>query len=169
MVQFESLTIANPPATSVGRKSTLPRPLPTSNQSPRATGKSPSTFEQIVNRSALLKEAETDVAALLEKVSDMDDLIVQFDGCELGKRFIEAWKRPASSWRPAADTAALRQHRQRHSKKDNPFMSKKPQSRIGERSARTGKFVKKGTAARSPNTTVREHIPLPGKGSAKPK
>ena len=48
---------------------------------------------QIVNRSALLKEVETDVAALLEKVSDMDDLVVQFDGTEAGKRFVEAWKR----------------------------------------------------------------------------
>ena len=48
---------------------------------------------QSVNRSALLKEVETDVAALLEKVSDMDDLVVQFDGSEPGKRFIEAWKR----------------------------------------------------------------------------
>lgn len=48
-------------------------------------------------------------------------------------------------------------------------MSKKPQSRIGERSAKSGEFVKKGTAARHPSTTVREHIPLPGKGSAKPK
>ena len=48
---------------------------------------------QIVNRSALLKEVETDVAALLEKVSDMDDLVVQFDGSDAGKRFIEAWKR----------------------------------------------------------------------------
>ncbi len=48
---------------------------------------------QIVNRSALLKEVETDVAALFEKVSDMDDLVVQFDGGEPGKRFIEAWKR----------------------------------------------------------------------------
>lgn len=33
---------------------------------------------------------ETDVTALLEKVSDMDDLVVQFDGTEAGKRFIEA-------------------------------------------------------------------------------
>ena len=48
---------------------------------------------QIVNRSALLKEVETDVAALLEKVSDMDDLVVQFDSNDAGKRFIEAWKR----------------------------------------------------------------------------
>lgn len=48
---------------------------------------------QIVNRSALLKEVETDVAARLETVSDLDDLVVQFDGSEPGKRFIEAWKR----------------------------------------------------------------------------
>jgi len=48
---------------------------------------------QIVNRGALLREVETDVAALLEAVSDLDDLVVQFDGNEAGKRFIEAWKR----------------------------------------------------------------------------
>jgi len=48
---------------------------------------------QVVNRSALLKEVEADVAELLEKVSHMDDLAVQFDGSEPGKRFIEAWKR----------------------------------------------------------------------------
>ena len=48
---------------------------------------------QIVNRSALLKEVETDVAALLEKVGDMADLVVQFDGNDAGKRFIDAWKR----------------------------------------------------------------------------
>ena len=34
MVQFESLAIANLPATSVGRKSTLPQPPPTFDQSP---------------------------------------------------------------------------------------------------------------------------------------
>jgi len=48
---------------------------------------------QIVNRSALLRDVETDVADLLDKVSDMDDLVVQFDGNDAGKRFIEAWKR----------------------------------------------------------------------------
>jgi hypothetical protein len=47
---------------------------------------------QIVNRSALLKEVETDIAALLELVNDMDDLVVQFDGSDDGRRFIEAWK-----------------------------------------------------------------------------
>lgn len=48
---------------------------------------------QIVNRGTLLKELDTDVAALVEMVNDMDDLVVQFDGTEDGKRFIEAWKR----------------------------------------------------------------------------
>ena len=48
---------------------------------------------QIVNRSTLLKEVETDVAALVQKVSDMDDLVLQFDGTAAGQRFIEAWKR----------------------------------------------------------------------------
>jgi hypothetical protein len=48
---------------------------------------------EIVNKGALLKEVETDVAALVELVSDMDDLAVQFEGTEAGRRFIEAWKR----------------------------------------------------------------------------
>jgi hypothetical protein len=47
---------------------------------------------QIVNRGALLREVETDVAALLDRVSDLDDLAVQFDG-EAGRRFLEAWRR----------------------------------------------------------------------------
>jgi hypothetical protein len=48
---------------------------------------------QIVNRSALLKEVETDTAALMESVSSMDNLALQFDGTDAGKRFVEAWKR----------------------------------------------------------------------------
>ena len=48
---------------------------------------------EIVNRSALLREVETDTAALVEFVGDMDDLALQFDGTDAGKRFIEAWKR----------------------------------------------------------------------------
>lgn len=48
---------------------------------------------QIANRSALLREVETDAAALVAKVHDMDDLVVQFDTSEPGKRFIEAWRR----------------------------------------------------------------------------
>ena len=48
---------------------------------------------QIVNRSTLLKELETDVAALLEQLDDMDDLVLQFAVTEAGSRFLEAWKR----------------------------------------------------------------------------
>ncbi len=48
---------------------------------------------QIVNRSTLLKEVETDVAALVEKVTGMDDLVLQFDSNESALRFKEAWKR----------------------------------------------------------------------------
>jgi hypothetical protein len=48
---------------------------------------------QIVNRSTLLKEVDTDTADLLEQVADLDDLVQQFDGTDAGKRFIEAWKR----------------------------------------------------------------------------
>ena len=48
---------------------------------------------QIVNRSTLLKEVDTDTAELLEQVAGLDDLVLQFDGTDAGKRFIEAWKR----------------------------------------------------------------------------
>ena len=48
---------------------------------------------EIVNRSALLREIETDIAALLDAVNDLDDLALQFDGTDDGKLFIEAWKR----------------------------------------------------------------------------
>jgi hypothetical protein len=48
---------------------------------------------QIVNRSTLLKEVDTDTADLMEQVASMDDLVMQFDGTDAGKRFIEAWKR----------------------------------------------------------------------------
>ena len=33
------------------------------------------------------------MAALVADVTDMDDLVLQFDGTDAGKRFIEAWKR----------------------------------------------------------------------------
>jgi hypothetical protein len=48
---------------------------------------------QIVNRGALLREVETDVASLLDLVGDLDDLVVQFDGTDAGRRFGEAWRR----------------------------------------------------------------------------
>ena len=48
---------------------------------------------QIVNKSALLREVETDVAALVQLVTDMDDLVLQFTGSDAANRFQEAWKR----------------------------------------------------------------------------
>lgn len=48
---------------------------------------------QIVNRSTLIREVETDIAAMVERVSDMDDLAVQYSGTDAGDRFVEAWKR----------------------------------------------------------------------------
>jgi hypothetical protein len=36
---------------------------------------------------------QTDSAALVQLATDMDDLALQFDGTDAGKRFIEAWKR----------------------------------------------------------------------------
>jgi hypothetical protein len=48
---------------------------------------------QIVNRSTLLKEVDTDTASLVQQVTDLDDLVLQFDGTPAGQRFIEAWKR----------------------------------------------------------------------------
>jgi hypothetical protein len=47
---------------------------------------------QVVNRSTLKKEVATDVAALVSDVADMDDLLMQFDGTDAGKRFIAAWQ-----------------------------------------------------------------------------
>src|SRR5665811_1937736 len=44
---------------------------------------------QIVNKSALLREVETDTAALVQLATDMDDLALQFDGTDAGKRFID--------------------------------------------------------------------------------
>jgi hypothetical protein len=48
---------------------------------------------QIVNHSTLLKEVETDAADLMVQLSDLDDLNLQFNGTDAGRRFIEAWKR----------------------------------------------------------------------------
>ncbi|MEY3894690.1 MAG: hypothetical protein RLZZ214_209 [Verrucomicrobiota bacterium] len=48
---------------------------------------------QSVNRSTLLKEVETDTAALLEDLRDLDDLVLQFGGSAAGDRFIQAWKK----------------------------------------------------------------------------
>jgi hypothetical protein len=47
---------------------------------------------QIINRSTLIKEVETSTAGLLDEVSDLDDLVLQFDGTDAGLQFIAAWK-----------------------------------------------------------------------------
>lgn len=48
---------------------------------------------QIVNRNILHKELETETAAVMALVNDMDDLVPQFEGTKAGARFIEARKR----------------------------------------------------------------------------
>ena len=48
---------------------------------------------QIMNRSTLLREVETDVAVLRVQVSALDELVGQFEGSEAGTRFVNAWKR----------------------------------------------------------------------------
>ncbi len=47
---------------------------------------------QIVTRATLLKEVETDTAALLENLRDLDDLVVQFAATPAGQRFVQAWQ-----------------------------------------------------------------------------
>lgn len=49
---------------------------------------------QIVNRTALLRELETQVTGLLAALDDLDDLILQFAGTMSGDLFLSAW-RPA--------------------------------------------------------------------------
>jgi hypothetical protein len=46
----------------------------------------------IVNRASLRRELETHVAALIEAVTDLDDLAIQFDEDAAGRHFITAWK-----------------------------------------------------------------------------
>jgi hypothetical protein len=41
----------------------------------------------------LLREVETDTAALVQLATDMDDLVLQFTGSDAANRFQEAWKR----------------------------------------------------------------------------
>ena len=47
---------------------------------------------QIVNRATLLREVTTDTAVLLEDLRDLDDLIIQYNTTEPGRRFIQAWQ-----------------------------------------------------------------------------
>ena len=39
-----------------------------------------------------LRDLTTRIAALMEEIRDLDDLVIQFDGTEAGRRFISAWK-----------------------------------------------------------------------------
>lgn len=48
---------------------------------------------EIVTRSALVCEVETGIVGLVDDVSDTGNLVVQFDGSDPGKPFIEPWKR----------------------------------------------------------------------------
>lgn len=61
----------------------------------------------IVNRSALLKDLDAKVAALMEQLEDLDDLVIQYDGTAAGRNFIAAWRQARlivdSGHGPAAD------------------------------------------------------------------
>lgn len=46
---------------------------------------------KIVSRKTLLKELDTDMAAILSKLRDLDDLVLQFSETPAGCSFIEAW------------------------------------------------------------------------------
>ncbi len=46
---------------------------------------------KIVNRTALIRDLETRTAGLVDSVTDLDDLVVQFDGTDAGRLFIAAW------------------------------------------------------------------------------
>ena len=47
----------------------------------------------VVSRGTLLREIETDVAALLHVLDDLDGLVLQFRSTAAGRRFYEAWRR----------------------------------------------------------------------------
>jgi hypothetical protein len=46
----------------------------------------------IVLRSTLLRDLSAAVADLMEKLADLDDLVIQYDASEAGRTFISAWK-----------------------------------------------------------------------------
>ena len=46
----------------------------------------------IVSRSTQLRDLTTRVAGLMEELRALDDLVLQFDATEAGRRFISAWK-----------------------------------------------------------------------------
>ena len=91
ILNLASAAVSDPAA--AGRGVTAARVTTLTNAINAFTGVINLPRGQIVNRSTLLKEVDTDTADLLEQVADMDDLVLQFDGTDAGKRFIEAWKR----------------------------------------------------------------------------
>ncbi len=48
---------------------------------------------QIVNRGAKIRDVETRVAGLYERMPDLGDLVLQYGETEAGSAFIPAWKR----------------------------------------------------------------------------
>jgi len=48
---------------------------------------------QSVNQGTLLKESDTEVAALARRFRALSDLVIQFGDTEQGARFVEAWRR----------------------------------------------------------------------------
>ncbi len=47
---------------------------------------------QIVNRSVLIREIETRIAALMEDLPDLDDLVLQYNDTPAGQNFVAAWQ-----------------------------------------------------------------------------
>ena len=47
---------------------------------------------QIVNRAVMIREIETRIAALIERLQDLDDLVLQYGETPAGRTFIAAWK-----------------------------------------------------------------------------
>jgi hypothetical protein len=85
-------TVALAQPKSVQRGVTAARITTVTNNLPAFSAVMNAPRGQIVNRSTLLKEIDTDTAGLLEQLADLDDLVIQFDGTDLGLRFIAAWK-----------------------------------------------------------------------------
>ena len=47
---------------------------------------------QVANRSILIRDVETRVASLMERLPDLDDLVLQYGDTPAGRAFIAAWK-----------------------------------------------------------------------------
>ena len=47
---------------------------------------------QVAGRAGLIRDVETRVAALMERLRDLDDLVLQYGDTELGRAFIATWQ-----------------------------------------------------------------------------